>query len=172
MSSVYKGRVVDLNIEDVVLPNGHKIKLELIRHPGASAVVPLKENRQVVIIRQYRYAAGGMIYEIPAGRLDPGEAPLSCAKRELSEEVGLKAAKWDQLGSILTTPGFTDEKIHIFLASELEQTPKNQELDEIIEVVEKPFDELISMIEEGKIIDGKTICGLMLAYFRIYKGVS
>jgi ADP-ribose pyrophosphatase len=165
LRSIYKGRVVDLNIEQVSLPNGKTIELEMVRHSGASAIVPLRDDGKVVIIHQYRYAAGGMIYEIPAGRLEADENPVDCAKRELVEEVGLQALQWQSLGTIFTTPGFTDEKIHLFLARGLKPAVQALEHDEVIEVVEKPLVDLISMIRRGKIIDSKTICGLMLAYF-------
>jgi ADP-ribose pyrophosphatase len=165
LKSIYKGRVIDLNIEQVNLPNGKTVELEMIRHSGASAIVPLRDDGKVVVIHQYRYAADGMIYEVPAGRLDAGEDPVDCAKRELAEEVGLQALQWHHLGTIFTTPGFTDEKIHLFLARELKPAVQTLEHDEVIEVVERPLEELISMIRRGEIIDSKTICGLMLAYF-------
>ncbi len=171
MKTIYKGRVIDLNLEEAHLPNGKTVQLEMVRHPGASAVVPVRDDGQVVLIRQYRHAAGGMIYEIPAGRLNSGEDPLDCAKRELAEEAGQQAAQWDRLGSIFTTPGFTDEKIHLFLARKLTPVAQALEHDEVIEVVEVPLQEVITMIHQGEVIDGKTICGLMLAYFHI-KGVT
>ena len=167
MTTVYKGRVVEFNLEEVRLPNGRTVQLEILRHPGASAVVPLLEDGRVVLIRQYRHAAGGMIYEIPAGRLDPGEAPLDCARRELAEEVGQAASQWEWLGAIWTTPGFTDEKIHFFLARHLTPVSQALEHDEVIEVVERPLEEAIAMIRRGEIEDGKTICALMMAYFQI-----
>jgi ADP-ribose pyrophosphatase len=167
LTTVYKGRVVDFNLEEVRLPNGRTVQLEILRHPGASAVVPLQEDGQVVLIRQYRHAAGGMIYEIPAGRLDPGESPLDCARRELAEEVGQAASQWERLGAIWTTPGFTDEKIHFFLARHLTPVGQALEHDEVIEVVKRPLEEVIAMIRRGEIEDGKTICALMLAYFQI-----
>ncbi|MEK7280047.1 MAG: NUDIX hydrolase, partial [Nitrospirota bacterium] len=104
--NIYKGRIVDLNIEQVKLPNGKHIELEVIHHPGASAIVPLRDNGQVVLIKQFRYAAGGFIYEIPAGRLNKGEDPAACAARELEEEIGYKAGRLEKLITILTTPGF------------------------------------------------------------------
>ena len=171
MRSIYKGRVIDLNLEEAHLPNGKTVQLEMVRHPGASAVVPMRDDGRVVMIRQYRHAAGGMIYEIPAGRLNPGEDPLDCAKRELAEEAGQLAAQWDRLGAVFTTPGFTDEKIYLFLARKLTAVAQALEHDEVIEVVEVPLQEVITMIRQGEVIDGKTICGLMLAYFHI-KGVT
>ena len=150
---IYKGRVVDFSVEEVRLPNGRTVSLEMVRHPGAAAVVPLRGDGRVVLIRQHRHAAGGTIYEIPAGRLDPGESPVECAKRELAEEAGCRAARWDSLGMIWTTPGFTDEKIHLFLARGLETAPRAPEHDEIIEVEERPMEEAIGMIRRGEIND-------------------
>jgi ADP-ribose pyrophosphatase len=169
--SIYKGRVVDFNLEEAHLPNGKTVNLEMVRHPGASAVVPVQDDGRMVLIRQYRHAAGGMIYEIPAGRLDHGEDPLDCAKRELAEEAGLQATRWEKLGMIFTTPGFTDEKIHLFLARGFSSIPQALEHDEVIEVAVRPMDEVIAMIRRGEINDGKTICALTLAYFHL-KGVS
>jgi ADP-ribose pyrophosphatase len=171
VTTIYKGRVVEFNLEEARLPNGRTVELEILRHPGASAVVPLQEDGRVVMIRQYRHAAGGMIYEVPAGRIEPDEGPLDCARRELAEEVGRSAAQWERLGSIWTTPGFTDEKIHLFLARKLSLVKQALERDEVIEVVERPLEEAIAMIRRGEINDGKTICALMLAYFYIKKGV-
>ena len=111
---IFKGRVVTLDIDTVTLPNGATIELEMIHHPGAAAVVPMKEDGTVILIRQYRHAAGGYIYEIPAGKLHPGEDPKLCAARELQEEIGYRADSLELLTSILTTPGFTDEVIHIY----------------------------------------------------------
>ena len=167
MTTIYKGRVLDFGVEEVRLPNGRTVQLEMVRHPGASAVVPLEEDGRVVMIRQFRHAAGGTIYEIPAGRLDPGEDPLEGAKRERAEEAGRQAARGERLGAIWTTPGFTDEKIHLFLARHLTPVSQALEHDEVIEVVERPLSELIAMIRRGEISDGKTICGLMLAYFHV-----
>jgi ADP-ribose diphosphatase len=171
VTTIYKGRVLEFNLEEAHLPNGQTVRLEILRHPGASAVVPLQEDGRVVMIRQYRHAVGGMIDEVPAGRLDPGETPIDCARRELAEEVGREAAQWERLGSIWTTPGFTDEKIHIFMARGLSSVRQALERDEVIEVVERPLEEAIAMIHRGEINDGKTICALMLAYFYMKKGV-
>jgi ADP-ribose pyrophosphatase len=167
VTTVYKGRVGEFNLEEARLPNGRTVRLEILRHPGASAIVPLQEDGHVVMIRQYRHAVGGMIDEIPAGRLDPGEAPLDCAQRELAEEVGQVASQWERLGAIWTTPGFTDEKIHLFLARHLKPASQALEHDEVIEVVKRPLEEALTMIRRGQIMDGKTICALMLAYFHI-----
>jgi ADP-ribose diphosphatase len=170
VTTIYKGRVVEFNLEEAHLPNGQTVQLEILRHPGASAVVPIQEDGRVVMIRQYRHAVGGMIDEVPAGRLEPGESPIDCARRELAEEVGREAAQWVRLGSVWTTPGFTDEKIHLFMARDLSSVDQALERDEVIEVVERPLDEAIGMIHRGEINDGKTICALMLAYLWIKKG--
>src|SRR5512142_477204 len=108
--SIYHGKVITVNIDTVTLPNGVTVDLEMVRHPGAAAVVPLKEDGTVILIRQFRHAAGGFIYEIPAGKLHPGEDPRDCAHRELEEEIGYRAATIQPLFSIFTTPGFTDER--------------------------------------------------------------
>lgn len=163
---IYKGRVVTLNIDTVTLPNGVTVDLETIRHPGASAVVPLKDDGTVVLIRQFRHAAGGFIYEIPAGKLNPGEDPLSCAARELEEEIGYRASSFVLLSRIFTAPGFADEVIHVYKATGL--TPGRQQLDrdEVLEVVEIPLAEAIRKIEDGTIRDSKTIVGLQAVYIK------
>lgn len=162
MKPIYHGRVIDLGLEEARLPNGMTVELEVVRHPGASAIVPLHDDGRVVMIRQYRHAAGGMIYEVPAGRLNAGEDPRDCARRELREETGLLAERIDRLGAIFTTPGFTDEKIHLFVARGLKSVGQQLDHDEVIEVIERPLPDLMQMIRRGEIIDGKTICALTL----------
>ncbi len=161
---IYRGRVVNLGVETVTLPNGVTVELEVIRHQGASAVVPLQEDGTVLLIRQYRHAAGGFIYEIPAGKLDPGENPLECAKRELEEETGRRAECLRHLVTFFTTPGFTDEIIHIYLATGLTPGTQHLEHDEVLEVVEMPLGQAIQRIADGTIRDGKTIIGLQTTY--------
>ena len=162
---VYGGRVVDLGIERVTLPSGVEVDLEIIRHKGASAVVALDEAGRVVLIRQFRHAAGGFIWELPAGVLDrAGEAPEACAARELREETGLHASALTHLGTILTTPGFTDERIHLFLARDLTQQDTARDHDEVIaDVARFPLGDALAMVRRGDIVDAKTICGLHLA---------
>ena len=162
-SPIYQGRIVDLGLEDVVLPNGARVELEVIRHRGAAAIVPLLDDRTGTLVHQFRHAAGGMIWEVPAGVLDGGEAPETCAARELREEVQLEARSLTRLGSILTTPGFTDERIHLFLAEGLTAAAGVPEADEYIEVVRVPFDRALAWIADGTIADAKTICALHLA---------
>jgi ADP-ribose pyrophosphatase len=164
--NIYKGRVVTLNLETVTLPNGTTVDLEIIRHPGAAAIVPLKDERTVVLIRQYRHAAGGFIYEIPAGKLHPGEDPRACAARELEEEIGYRVSSLELLTSIFTAPGFADEVIHIYQGTGLTPGTQNLSPDEVLEVIELSLDRAIAMIHDGTIRDGKTIVGLQTAYLR------
>ena len=160
---IYRGRVVRLVTESLTLPNGKAVTLEMVRHPGAAAIVPVNDAREVLLIRQYRHAAGGFIYEIPAGKLDKGEPPEKCADRELTEEAGVVAGKTTRLGSIVTTPGFTDEVIHLFLAEDLRPAKTSHEPDEVITTLRRPLQACLDMVARGEIIDGKSICALFLA---------
>lgn len=161
---IYRGRVVTLYLETVTLPNGATIELEVIRHQGAAAVVPLTEKGTVLLIRQYRHAAGGYIYEIPAGKVDPGEDPLHCAARELEEEIGYRASQLDHLATFFTTPGFTDEVISVYLATGLVHGTQHLDRDEVLEVIEMSLEEALRRIGDGTIRDGKTIIGLQTAF--------
>ena len=160
---IYKGRVVHLTVEEITLPNGHRMEIEIIRHPGASAVVPLTAEEEVILIRQYRHAVGGYIYEVPAGKLDAGEPPEVCAARELTEEAGVVAGRLTRLASIVTTPGFTDEVIHLYLAEDLSPAASRHEPDEVITLLRRPLHETLAMIARGEITDAKSICALFLA---------
>lgn len=161
---IYIGKVITMNVDTVTLPNGVTVDLEIVRHPGASAVVPLKEDGTVVLIRQFRHAAGGFIYEIPAGKLSPGEEPVACAARELEEEIGYRAGSFELLSSIFTAPGFTDEVIHIYKATGLMKGRQQLDRDEVLEVVEMPLYKAMTMIKTGTIRDAKTIVGLQAVY--------
>lgn len=163
---VYSGRVIDLDIDRVRFPDGSTGELEIIRHSGAAAVVALLDapeapDPRVVLLRQYRYAAGGPIYEVPAGRLEPGESPEACARRELEEEAGYVARSWRRLATIYTTPGFTDERIHLFLAHDLEAREPAGEADEFIEVEPVPWSVAMGWIREGRLVDAKTLVALL-----------
>jgi len=162
---IYKGRIVDLRIEQVTLPNGVAVDLELMHHPGASAVAAVDEAGRVTLIRQYRHAAGGYIWELPAGVLSgPEEPPAACAARELREEAGLEAREVLPLGTILTTPGFCDERIHLFLARGLRETGHARDADEVIAEIQRiPLGDALAMLRRGEIVDAKTIAGLHLA---------
>lgn len=164
---VYSGRIVHLNLDTVRFPDGSTGELEMIRHSGAAAVLPLAgsvddEDPEVVLIRQYRYAADGYVYEVPAGRpSEPGEDWELCARRELEEETGLRAREMRKLTSILTTPGFTDERIHLFLATGLEEGEHSRDADEFMEVVRFPYSRVLEMVRDGEIVDAKSICTIL-----------
>ena len=160
---IHAGRVVNLGMEPVTLPDGTRLELEVVRHPGGAAVVALDENDRVCLLRQWRHAAGGWLWELPAGRLEPEEPPLETARRELEEEAGLRARRWEPLGEILTTPGFCDEVIHLFLARDLTVVPQRLEHHECLEVHWLPFEEARAWIRDGRIRDAKTLAGLCLA---------
>jgi ADP-ribose pyrophosphatase len=160
IQTVYKGRVVTLNLETVTLPNGVSVELEVVRHPGAAAIVPLKDDHTVILIRQYRLAAGGYIYEIPAGKLHPGESPAHCATRELEEEIGYRAGHLDKIATFFTAPGFTDEVMHLYVARDLARGTQALDSDEVLEIVEMPLEKAMAHIEDGTIRDAKTIIGL------------
>ena len=160
---VYDGKVISVDLDRVRLPNGREASLEIVRHPGASAIVPLLDDGRVVLIRQYRWAAEGYVLEAPAGKLDPGEPPEVCAVRELEEETGYRAGSIEKLGSIWTTPGFTDEVIHLYLARNLEEGSQNLDHDEILETHPLTWDEVERGIAEGRIRDAKTLCALYRA---------
>ena len=169
----WSGRLLHVDVDRVRTPNGTELELEMIRHPGAAAVLPLLSaegagDPVVLLIRQFRYAGGGMLWEIPAGVLEPGEAPAACARRELREETGAEAEEFEHLTTILTTPGFTDEAIHIFLATGIRAGAANPNADELIETVTLPLSQALAMIRDGEIRDGKTIVALLyLAGFRL-----
>lgn len=170
---VFDGRLVKVDLDTIEAPDGSELKLEMVRHPGAAAVVPLLSepdapDPSVLLIKQYRYAAGGTIWEIPAGVLEPDESPTECARRELLEEVGATAREITHLTTIFTTPGFTDEKIHLFLATGLQVMKTNHEPDEFIEVAPRPISRALEMIRDGEIVDAKSIAGLLfVAGFRL-----
>jgi ADP-ribose pyrophosphatase len=163
---LYSGRVISLDVDTVRLPGGKIADLEMVRHSGASAVVPFltppdSDDPRLLLLRQYRYAADGFVHEIPAGRLHPGEDPATCARRELLEETGCTAARIERLTGIHTTPGFTDEFIHLFIASELERGDPEHEDDEVITLEELPLSYVLRGIERGEITDGKTIVAIL-----------
>jgi ADP-ribose pyrophosphatase len=165
---IYTGKVLNLDIDRVRFPDGSVGELEMIRHSGASAVVPfLSEpagaDPQLLLIRQYRYAANGFLYELPAGRLDPGEAPIDCARRELREETGCSAEQLDFLYTMYTTPGFTDERIHLFMASGLTHGETGHEADEFLTLETVPLSHALEMIRDGVIQDAKTALGILFA---------
>lgn len=160
---LHHGRIVDVCEEEVTLPNGSRLTLEIVSHPGGAAVVAINERDEVCLLRQYRHVAGGWIWEIPAGKLEPDHTPLDMARRELEEEAGLQARAWQPLGSVLSSPGIFTEVIHLFLARDLVSVPSRHEAHEVIEVHWKPFTEALDMAASGEIRDVKSIAGLFRA---------
>lgn len=163
---LYTGRIINLDRDHVRFPDGSAGHLEMLRHPGASAVVPFLDDPEapdprVLLIRQFRHAAEGFIWEVPAGRLDPGESPEDCARRELEEETGMRARTIEHLTTIYTTPGFTDERIHLFLAQGLEDGAHHREADEFMELHTLPWSAVLDLVRTGAIQDAKTLTILM-----------
>jgi ADP-ribose pyrophosphatase len=161
---VLKLGVVDFGVESAALPNGVTIDLAVIRHPGASAIVAIDASGAIPLLTQYRHAVGGWLKEIPAGCINSGETPRECAERELREEAGLVARRWDQLGAIVTIPSFCDERVNLFLARDLAEAERELDHDEVINVERVQLDEALAMIGRGEIFDAKTIAALHLAH--------
>ena len=163
---VYTGRIVSLDVDTVRYPNGTVGELEMLRHPGASAVVPflddpLAADPRVLLIRQFRHATGDYLWEIPAGRRDPGEPPEATATRELREETGYTCGTLHRLTSIWTTPGFTDEVIHLFRATDLSPGATAHEADEVLDIHPLRWSVVRTMIRDGMIVDAKTLVALL-----------
>ena len=160
---VHRGPVVDLGIETVDLPGGGRVDLEVVRHPGGAAAVAVDRDGQVCLVRQFRHAAGGWIWEVRAGKRDPGEGPDATARRELEEEAGVRAARWDPLGAVLPTPGFCDEVVHLYLARDLQRVPVRHGAHERIEVHWVPFPDAVDRAASGALQDAKTVVALLRA---------
>jgi len=162
--TIHQGRVYELVSENITLENGVTTNMEFIHHPGAAGIVPMMDKEHIILIKQYRHALGEHIWEIPAGTRDPDETVLSCAKRELIEETGYSAKKWIELSEITPVPGYSDERIQLFLAADMQAAQQNLDQDEILNVHRVNFDEALNMIQRGEIRDSKTISGLFLAH--------
>jgi ADP-ribose pyrophosphatase len=160
---IYKGRVIEVSVDTVTLPNGRSVDLELVRHPGAAAIVPIDAQGRVVLVRQARYAASGYLLEVPAGKLDGGEEPRACAERELREETGLSAKTLTPLGFIWVSPGFTNERIWLFLAQGLTEGKQALESDEVLTLERMPLADAVAMAQRGELSDAKSVCGLLRA---------
>ena len=165
--SIYKGRIINLRVDKVALPNGREALREIIEHPGAVAVVPVLPDGRIVLVRQFRKPVEETLLEIPAGRLEEGEDAESCALRELEEETGFRAGKLEKILKFFPSPGFSDECIHLFKATELQKCRKNTEADELIEEVFMSVSEILKLIQEDKIKDGKTIIGILIVHCRL-----
>ena len=170
--SVFDGKLLHVRRDTVLLPNGHETIREWVKHPGASAVLPVLDDGSVILVRQYRYPVGRVTLEIPAGKLDvPGEDPLECAKRELKEETGYAAERYEKLFSLATTVGFSDEWIHIYLAEGLTAGADCPDEDEFIHIVRMPLAEALEKVSDNTIVDGKTVTALLLYAARRKKGI-
>jgi ADP-ribose pyrophosphatase len=167
---IYDGKLVKLYRETVQLPNGNRAEREIVRHPGAVAMVPILPTGEVLLVRQYRTAAQRVLLEIPAGTLEPGEDPRIAAARELQEETGYKPGKLVRLGAEFTAPGYTTEIIYLFVATELESARLDADDDEFIEVVRLPFEEALRQVIAGEIPDGKTQVALLLTAEMLRRG--
>ena len=166
---LYQGKILDLNRETHRMPDQREARFEIIQHPGGAAALPILADGRLLLIRQFRPAAGNYVVEIPAGRLEPGEDGASCVARELQEEIGFRAATMTPLGFIYSSVGFCNERIHLFLAQNLEKTQTAHELDEFIEPVVMGLEEALGLLRRGGIPDAKTqVC---LLRYALEKGV-
>ena len=163
VTHVFTGRVIEVNIERVELPNGTTASLEIIRHPGGAAVLALDAANRVCMLRQFRHAAGGWVWELPAGKIDNREPPLDTARRELEEEAGAAAGSWQSLGDYLSSPGVFTEVVHLFLATQLTRLPPRPEEHEIFEVHWLPFSDVLRMARSGELRDGKSLVAVFRA---------
>jgi ADP-ribose pyrophosphatase len=168
--NVFTGRVLTLNLERVQLPNGRTAELEIAHHPGGAVVVALDAERRVCLLRQFRHAAGGWLMELPAGKLDGGEPPIECARRELAEEGGVTAGRWENLGEFFSSPGILTEVIHVFLARDLAASDALPEEHEVFEVSWVPLEEAVALAAGGHLQDAKTLIGLLWARERLAGG--
>jgi 8-oxo-dGTP pyrophosphatase MutT (NUDIX family) len=159
----FSGRVIRVTTDEVVLPNGHRSLLEVVHHPGGAAVVALDGAQRVCLLRQYRYVAGGWLWELPAGKLEPDEPPLATAQRELAEEAGVSAQEWRSLGVCLSSPGVFTERLHLFLATGLTPATTAHERAEVIEIHWLPFRQACRWAVDGTIADAKSALALLRA---------
>lgn len=161
--TIHRGRVVDLGIETIDLPDGRHLELEVVRHVGGAAILALDGEGRICLLRQYRHAAGGWLWELPAGKLEPGEPAALTARRELAEEAGVEAGDWVELGAPIMSPGFCDERINLYLARGLSPVATAHEDQEVIEIHWKPLAEVRALIDAGELYDAKSLLALLLA---------
>ena len=163
---IFRGRVIRLVNRDMVLPNGRRTTFSIVEHPGAVAIVPVHANGDVVLLRQFRPSIGEEIYEIPAGTIEKGEAPLATAKREIIEETGFKARRWSKIAEFYTAPGFCTELMHVYVARNLSPATAGGDADEILKPVRLSLDAALKLVRTGKIRDAKSIAGLLIYHGR------
>lgn len=161
-ATIHQGKIFKIVTENITFSNGVSSDIDIIRHPGASAIIPLSDKNTLILIKQYRHAIEKYIWEIPAGKIDDDEPPIECAKRELIEETGYSAKNWQKMGEIIPVPGYSDERIHLFVANDLVPAKQNLDKDELLDVHEIKFNDAMEMIHRGEIQDSKTICGLFM----------
>lgn len=160
---IYEGRIVNLRVDTVELPNGETSTREVVEHKGAVAIVPMLDHEKVVLVRQFRQPTGRVLLEIPAGTLSKGEDPAECARRELVEEIGYSPGKLTEIFHSYLAPGYSTEMLHTFLAEDLRKAGADSDEDEFIEVVTVGLRDAVRMIDEGDIVDAKSVCGILLA---------
>ena len=160
---VFQGKIISLEIDQVELPNGVQIEMEIVRHPGGAAVVAIDDKQRTCLLKQYRYACDGWVWELPAGKIDHNEEPLLTAQRELQEEAGRKAAQWQSLGHMISSPGVFTEIVHCYLATELSVCATEHEAEELIEIHWVPFEEAFQWALDNRINDAKSVIGLLRA---------
>ena len=159
--AIYDGRVIKVSVDTVELPNGHRLPLEIVRHPGGAAVAAIDARDRICVLRQFRHAAGGYIYELPAGKLEPDEPPDVTARRELIEEASIEAEHWTPLGAYFSSPGVFTEVIHLYMATGLRPASGNTESGEVIEVEWWPLEQAVERARNGELTDAKTIIGIL-----------
>ncbi|MCC6303466.1 MAG: NUDIX hydrolase [Gammaproteobacteria bacterium] len=164
---IFRGRIVEVEVDTVGLPDGGKIDLEIVRHPGGAAAVALDERMQVCLLRQYRPVIGDWLWELPAGKIDAGEPPLETARRELAEEAGLAAAHWQGLGHMISSPGVFTERVHLYLARGLSPVPATPQAGELFELHWIPLSEALAWARDGGIEDAKSVIALVRAAARL-----
>ncbi|HLY08970.1 MAG TPA: NUDIX hydrolase [Planctomycetota bacterium] len=164
--TIFQGRIIRLVARDLVLPNGRRTTYHIVEHPGAVAIVPVHANGDVVLLKQFRPTIGSEIYEIPAGTIEKGEAPLATAKREIIEETGLRATRWSKIAEFYTAPGFCTELMHVYVAKGLRPASAEGDADEILRPVRMSLEAALRLIRAKKIRDAKTIAGLMIYHGR------
>ena len=161
--TLYQGRIISLDVEQVELPNGVQTEMEIVRHPGGAVVVAIDDKQRTCLLKQYRYVCDGWIWELPAGKIDDNEEPLLTAQRELEEEAGRRAAQWQSLGNMISSPGVFTEVVHCYLATGLSVCDTGHEAEELIEIHWIPFEEAVEWAIDNRINDAKSVIGLLRA---------